>query len=213
MRADRKISGIMLLVSAVSMIAILSSGCSIESPKSPTWDTKLSIPLISQHYDIYELIDRLAEDAISYDSMGEISISFKQNIDTFIIDAGLSIGDINENFVHDLGSVAIATPEPVSLHLNLTDYLPLATGEVPEVETIRKDVRDVEIGDVEGFDAIIHLAGLSNDPLGDYQPELTYDINFQASARIAKLAKQAGVPRFLFASSCSKAGHSKLIRQ
>jgi nucleoside-diphosphate-sugar epimerase len=71
---------------------------------------------------------------------------------------------------------------------------------------IRKDVRDVTIDDVTGFDAIIHLAGLSNDPLGDYRPALTEEINFQASARLARLAKEAGVPRFLFASSCSTYG-------
>lgn len=58
------------------------------------------------------------------------------------------------------------------------------------------------------MDAIIHLAGLSNDPLGDYNPNLTDDINFQASTRLAQLAKQAGVQRFLFASSCSNYGAS-----
>jgi len=71
---------------------------------------------------------------------------------------------------------------------------------------IRKDLRDVELSDVEGFDAVIHLAGLSNDPLGDINPNLTYDINHLASVRLAKLAKQAGVPRFLFSSSCSTYG-------
>ena len=79
----------------------------------------------------------------------------------------------------------------------------------PDVEptpTIRKDVREVEIGDVEGFDAIIHLAGISNDPLGDLNPECTYDVNYRASVRLAKLAKQAGVDRFLFSSSCSNYG-------
>ena len=60
--------------------------------------------------------------------------------------------------------------------------------------------------DIEGFDAIIHLAGISNDPLGDLNPECTYDINYRASVRLAKLAKQAGVERFLFSSSCSNYG-------
>ncbi|MGB7599220.1 MAG: SDR family oxidoreductase, partial [Candidatus Sulfotelmatobacter sp.] len=57
-----------------------------------------------------------------------------------------------------------------------------------------------------GFDAVIHLAGLSNDPLGDYKPELTRDINFSASVKLAQLAKKAGVPRFVYASSCSNYG-------
>lgn len=80
------------------------------------------------------------------------------------------------------------------------------TGELADVPHLCKDVRDVDQADVEGFDAIIHLAGLSNDPLGDYRPELTEQINFLASARLAKLAKRAGVGRFLFASSCSTYG-------
>jgi nucleoside-diphosphate-sugar epimerase len=77
---------------------------------------------------------------------------------------------------------------------------------VPDVQIINKDIRDVEKHDVEGFDAIIHLAGLSNDPLGDYRPELTEDINEKASVRLAQIAKAVGVKRFLFASSCSNYG-------
>jgi nucleoside-diphosphate-sugar epimerase len=74
------------------------------------------------------------------------------------------------------------------------------------IDFIHKDIRDVQKHDVEGFDAVIHLAGLSNDPLGDYRPELTADINEKAAIRLARLAKQAGVRRFLFASSCSAYG-------
>ena len=82
----------------------------------------------------------------------------------------------------------------------------LFTGALPEVETIEKDIRDVEAADVAGFDAVIHLAGLSNDPLGDYKPNLTEDINETAAVKLARLAKAAGVQRFLFASSCSNYG-------
>jgi nucleoside-diphosphate-sugar epimerase len=78
--------------------------------------------------------------------------------------------------------------------------------DVDPIQTIRKDVRDVDVHDVEGFQAIIHLAGISNDPLGDFNPECTYEINHRASVRLAKLAKQAGVERFLFSSSCSNYG-------
>ena len=76
---------------------------------------------------------------------------------------------------------------------------------VPE---ITKDVRDVEAGDVAGFDAVVHLAGLSNDPLGDLNPHLTFEINHKASLRLAELAKEAGVRRFVFSSSCSNYGAS-----
>jgi nucleoside-diphosphate-sugar epimerase len=83
-----------------------------------------------------------------------------------------------------------------------------AGGALPAVRTIRKDIRAVALDELRGFDAIIHLAALSNDPLGNLDPELTYSINHRASVRLANLAKQAGVRRFLYASSCSNYGKS-----
>jgi nucleoside-diphosphate-sugar epimerase len=71
---------------------------------------------------------------------------------------------------------------------------------------IKKDIRDVAIEDLEGIDAVIHLAAISNDPIGNLNPELTYEINHLASVRLARLAKQAGASRFLFSSSCSLYG-------
>jgi len=77
-------------------------------------------------------------------------------------------------------------------------------------EMIRQavDVRDVEPAHLEGFDAVVHLAALSNDPLGDLSPELTHEINHEGTVRVARAAKDAGVPRFVFASSCSMYGAS-----
>src|SRR6201997_142165 len=75
--------------------------------------------------------------------------------------------------------------------------------EIPEV---RKDIRDLTRTDLEGFDAVVHLAALSNDPLGNLNPQLTYDINHHASVHLARLAKAAGVKRFVFSSSCSTYG-------
>ncbi|MDD5458518.1 MAG: SDR family oxidoreductase [Phycisphaerae bacterium] len=80
------------------------------------------------------------------------------------------------------------------------------TGSIPQIPFLRKDIRDVEIGDIKGYDAIIHLAGLSNDPLGNLNPDLTFEINHWASVRLAKLAKEAGIKRFIFSSSCSNYG-------
>jgi nucleoside-diphosphate-sugar epimerase len=74
------------------------------------------------------------------------------------------------------------------------------------LESMRCDVRDVRASDLAGFDAIMHLAALSNDPLGDVNPQCTYDINHLASVHLARVAKEAGVARFLFASSCSLYG-------
>jgi nucleoside-diphosphate-sugar epimerase len=74
--------------------------------------------------------------------------------------------------------------------------------------TLTKDIRDLTLRDVKGFDAVIHLAGLSNDPLGDLNPDLTMEINHRASVRLAQLSKKAGISRFLFSSSCSTYGAS-----
>jgi nucleoside-diphosphate-sugar epimerase len=78
-----------------------------------------------------------------------------------------------------------------------------AATEIPE---ICKDLRDLGQNDLDGFDAVVHLAALSNDPLGDLDAEVTYDINHRASVRLAELAKAAGVKRFVFSSSCSTYG-------
>src|ERR1700722_11772755 len=78
-----------------------------------------------------------------------------------------------------------------------------ASSNLPE---IRKDLRDLTKADLAGFDAVVHFAALSNDPVGNLNPQLTYDINHLASVHLAKLAKAAGVTRFVFSSSCSTYG-------
>lgn len=79
-------------------------------------------------------------------------------------------------------------------------------GGLARVPAILKDVRDATRTDLEGFDAVVHLAGLSNDPLGDLDPRLTMEINHEATVRLARLARKAGVERFVFSSSCSTYG-------
>lgn len=81
----------------------------------------------------------------------------------------------------------------------------LEPGETVSLE-IFKDIRDITPEDLKGYEAVLHLAALSNDPMGDLNPELTFDINARASIRLAQSAKAAGVRRFLFASSCSMYG-------
>jgi nucleoside-diphosphate-sugar epimerase len=78
--------------------------------------------------------------------------------------------------------------------------------EGDDIPALRKDVRDVEVSELDGFDAVIHLAAISNDPVGDLNADTTYDINHRAASRLARLAKKAGVRRFLFSSSCSLYG-------
>jgi nucleoside-diphosphate-sugar epimerase len=77
---------------------------------------------------------------------------------------------------------------------------------IVEIPELIKDVRDVELEDLAGFEAVLHLAGLSNDPLGNLNPQLTEEINYKASVKLAKLAKQAGASRYIFSSSCSNYG-------
>jgi nucleoside-diphosphate-sugar epimerase len=74
------------------------------------------------------------------------------------------------------------------------------------IPLIKKDIRDTTEQDLRGVDAVVHLAALSNDPLGDLNPQLTYDINHHGSVHLARQAKSAGVKRFVFSSSCSNYG-------
>jgi len=79
---------------------------------------------------------------------------------------------------------------------------------IPDIPYIKKDIRDVKPSDLRGCDAVVHLCALSNDPLGYFNPDVTYEINHKASVKLARLAKKAGVQRFLFSSSCSVYGDS-----
>jgi nucleoside-diphosphate-sugar epimerase len=94
--------------------------------------------------------------------------------------------------------------EPVGYDCGL--YRGCSVHPLDAVPCVDKDVRDAEKSDFTGVDAIIHLAGLSNDPLGEFDPQLTFDINCGGAVRVAAAAKQAGVSRFVFASSCSVYG-------
>lgn len=82
----------------------------------------------------------------------------------------------------------------------------LYDGAMSSIKSIQKDIRRMTEEDVAGFDAVVHLAELSNDPLGQHAEENTYDINHQGSVRLAKLCKSAGVGRFVYTSSCSVYG-------
>ena len=97
--------------------------------------------------------------------------------------------------------------EVVGLDSDLFEQCTFSPG-IHDIPEMRIDLRDVQTRQLAGFDAVIHLAALSNDPLSDLNPEITYDINHAASVRLAKLAKEAGVPRFLYSSSCSSYGQA-----
>ena len=111
------------------------------------------------------------------------------------------IGTVMTPLLHEAGH------EVVGLDSDMYERCTFAPGgEMPDVPTILKDIRDVEVSDLLGFDAVFHLAGLSNDPLGDFNPQTTYDVNYEATLHVARMAKAAGVSRFVFSSSCSNYG-------
>lgn len=111
-----------------------------------------------------------------------------------------------------IGSVMIAVLQAAGHHVTgLDTYFFSECSFIPDgyfVPCLRKDIRDLTLKDVQEFDGIIHLAALSNDPLSDFNPVLTSEINHVSSVHLAKLAKDAGVQRFLYASSCSVYGRA-----
>ncbi len=110
-----------------------------------------------------------------------------------------------------IGSILVpmllsAGHDVVGLDSFLYDGCDFGEDPAPAVPTIRKDVRDVTASDLDGLDAVLHLAALSNDPIGDLNPDCTYAVNHHASVSLAQAAKRAGVQRYLFSSSCSLYG-------
>lgn len=103
--------------------------------------------------------------------------------------------------------LAAAGHDVVGVDTRFYDGCDLYAADPPHEER-DVDVRDLRSGDLEGIDAIVHLAALSNDPLGDFAPELTAEINHHATVALARAARAAGVERFVFASSCSMYGAS-----
>lgn len=97
----------------------------------------------------------------------------------------------------------------VGLDANYFEKKTIFKEKAPRYKKITRDIRKVKLSELKGFDAIIHLCALSNDPMGEIDPKLTEQINFKASVRLAGLAKKAGVKRFLFSSSCSIYGIAK----
>jgi nucleoside-diphosphate-sugar epimerase len=109
------------------------------------------------------------------------------------------IGTVAGSMVRDAGHEVVGIDSDLFAGCEFGE----ASSKIPEVT---KDIRDLTRTDLEGFDAVLHLAALSNDPLGNIDSTLTYDINYRASVRLAELAKAAGVERFVFSSSCSTYG-------
>ena len=117
----------------------------------------------------------------------------------------LITGDRGYIGVEMVTALAAAGHDVVGMDIGLYDGCDFRS-EPDEITRLDVDVRDVTAGHPDGFDAVVHLAALSNDPLGDIDAQLTYDVNLDGSVRLARAAKDAGVERFVFASSCSLYG-------
>ncbi|MFD3759351.1 NAD-dependent epimerase/dehydratase family protein [Streptomyces sp. NPDC058622] len=102
--------------------------------------------------------------------------------------------------------LAAAGHEVTGLDSGLFASCVLGSLDTPDVPGRAMDLREVTVGTLRGFDAVVHLAALSNDPLGSLAPEVTFAVNHHASTRLARLAKEAGVRRFAYASTCSVYG-------
>ena len=113
------------------------------------------------------------------------------------------IGTILAPFLADAGHDVVGLDADLYRHCTFGPE-----SSVEPLESIEKDIREVDWQDLVGFDAVVHLAALSNDPLGALDERLTYEVNHLASVRLAEQAKRAGVARFLFSSSCSNYGAS-----
>lgn len=109
------------------------------------------------------------------------------------------IGVVMTRHLRELGH------QVIGLDSGLFDGCDFGVYENP-IELRQKDIREVDARDLDGFEAVIHLAAISNDPLGNLNPECTYDINHRASVQLARLAREAGVSRYLYSSSCSVYG-------
>jgi len=100
--------------------------------------------------------------------------------------------------------LAHAGHEPVGLDASL--FANHAFGPLPDVPAREADIRDVTAEDLDGIDAVLHLAAISNDPMGDLAPAVTFAVNHHASVALARAAREAGVDRFIYSSSCSTYG-------
>ncbi len=117
------------IIAAFPIITGLAA-CSIEEPQAPNWDVEVVIPLVNHRYGMLEIVDRISEDALSYDSTGYISFTIDEKIDTQAVDAGLTLDDLTSLFSEKLGLLEISSPPAVSAQVLLSDHIG-HSGEIP----------------------------------------------------------------------------------
>lgn len=117
----------------LAALALLVSGCGLEAPQSPTWDTTLTIPLINRNYSSAELIEKLASDNINIDAEGNSTIRIEKNLDTVTIESILAVDEVSANYAKQIGRIKIVSPQDQQQSLAFADYVTLELGSIPAV--------------------------------------------------------------------------------
>ena len=117
---------------AVAAFVLLASGCGLEAPQAPSWDTTLTVPLINRSYTSAELLEKLATDNIQIDENGNSSIQIQKQLDTVTIESILNLDPIESNYSKQIGRIKIVSPQDQQQNLAFADLVPLVAGEVPD---------------------------------------------------------------------------------
>ncbi|MBN2071472.1 MAG: hypothetical protein JW814_08450 [Candidatus Krumholzibacteriota bacterium] len=164
----KKITTSRAAISPVILALATFLSCGIETPQAPSWDIDINIPVVSHRYDMLEIIDRMAEDIISYDSTGLISLNVEEELDTVIIDAGLSVAGLTTTFSETLGIIDVATPEPLTETVPLGDHI-FTGGDVPpdtiEVEKVFTEIPEIESATISTGEMVVTVTNEFGIPL------------------------------------------------
>lgn len=129
---DRKQPNLAVLFLLLMSLAVIITGCSIEKPQAPSWDTNLTIPVINRVYSSTELLEKLSTDYITSDSTGNFLLRIEETLDTVSIENTLTLEDVSDSYDKQVGPIRIVTSQPVAQQVAIADYIPLVAGEVPD---------------------------------------------------------------------------------
>ncbi len=137
MKEQMTARGRFIIVAALlGATAVLVSGCGIEAPKAPSWDTTLTVPLVNRTFTSSELFDKLASDNIATDSLGNRYLSIERQLDTVGFEALLEIDAIESGYEEQVGPLKLSKPSDLGQSIELADHIPLILGEVPDTGVV-----------------------------------------------------------------------------
>jgi hypothetical protein len=132
MKNEFQFGAVVLSLMLASAGFLLISGCSIEKPKAPSWDTTWQIPLVNKTYTSGELLEKLSSDNIKIDSAGNSFFYIEKELDTLTLEEALSFADMDTSFEKHVGNIKVLTPDQQSVGLAFADYVTIASGEVAD---------------------------------------------------------------------------------